>query len=33
MVSAEVQGIIKTFGVEKYGGALFFPDAGKPEYE
>ncbi len=33
MVSAEIQGIIKTFGVEKYGGPLFFPDAGKPEYE
>jgi tungstate transport system substrate-binding protein len=33
MVSAETQGIIKTFGVEKYGGSLFFPDAGKPEYE
>ena len=33
MVSAEVQGIIKTYGVDKYGGALFFPDAGKPEYE
>ena len=33
MVSAEIQNIIKTFGVEKYGGALFFPDAGKPEYE
>jgi tungstate transport system substrate-binding protein len=33
MVSAETQGIIKTFGVEKYGGPLFFPDAGKPEYE
>ena len=33
MVSAETQGIIKTFGVEKYGGALFFPDAGKPEYD
>jgi len=32
MVSAETQGIIKTFGVEKYGGPLFFPDAGKPEY-
>ena len=29
MVSAETQGIIKTFGVEKYGGALFFPDEGK----
>jgi tungstate transport system substrate-binding protein len=33
MVSAETQGIIKTFGVEKYGGPLFFPDAGNPEYE
>ena len=32
MVSAETQNIIKTFGVEKFGGALFFPDAGKPEY-
>jgi tungstate transport system substrate-binding protein len=33
VVSAETQGIVKTFGVEKYGGALFFPDAGKPEYD
>lgn len=33
MVSAEAQGIVKTFGVEKYGGALFFPDAGKKEEE
>jgi tungstate transport system substrate-binding protein len=33
MLSAETQGIVKTFGVEKYGGALFFPDAGKPEYD
>ena len=33
MLSADTQGIIKTFGVEKYGGALFFPDAGKPEYD
>jgi tungstate transport system substrate-binding protein len=33
MVSAETQGVVKTFGVEKYGGPLFFPDAGKPEYE
>ena len=33
MLSAETQGIIKTFGVEKYSGALFFPDAGKPEYD
>jgi tungstate transport system substrate-binding protein len=33
MLSVETQGIIKTFGVEKYGGPLFFPDAGKPEYD
>jgi tungstate transport system substrate-binding protein len=33
MLSADTQGIIKTFGVEKYGGPLFFPDAGKPEYD
>ena len=33
MLSTETQGIVKTFGVEKYGGALFFPDAGKPEYD
>jgi len=31
MVSAETQGIIKTYGVGKYGGALFFLDAGKKE--
>ena len=31
MVSVETQGIIKTYGVEKYRGALFFPDAGKKE--
>jgi tungstate transport system substrate-binding protein len=29
MVSKETQTIIKTFGVDKYGSALFFPDAGK----
>jgi tungstate transport system substrate-binding protein len=29
MVSSEAQAVIKTFGVEKFGGALFFPDAGK----
>ena len=29
MVSKKTQEIIKTFGVEKFGGALFFPDAGK----
>ena len=31
MVSADAQGIVRTFGVEKFGGALFFPDAGKKE--
>lgn len=31
MVSKETQGIIKTFGVEKFGSPLFFPDAGKKE--
>ncbi|RPJ40850.1 MAG: tungsten ABC transporter substrate-binding protein [Deltaproteobacteria bacterium] len=31
MVSKEVQDVIKTFGVEKYGSPLFFPDAGKKE--
>ncbi|HOS76624.1 MAG: substrate-binding domain-containing protein [Syntrophales bacterium] len=29
MVSKQVQKIIKTFGVDKYGSPLFFPDAGK----
>ena len=29
MVSPEVQKIISTFGVDKYGDPLFFPDAGK----
>lgn len=33
MVSKEAQAIITTFGVDKYGSPLFFPDAGKPEYE
>ncbi len=33
MVSKETQEIIKTFGVEKYGSPLFFPDAGKKEEE
>jgi tungstate transport system substrate-binding protein len=33
MVSAEVQGIIGRFGVDRYGSPLFFPDAGKPEGE
>jgi len=31
MVSAEVQGIIRTFGVDKFGEPLFFPDGGKRE--
>ena len=31
MVSKETQEIIKTFGVEKFGSPLFFPDAGKKE--
>ena len=31
MVSGETQGIIKTFGVQKYVSPLFFPDAGKRE--
>ena len=33
MVSKETQDIIKTFGVEKFGSPLFFPDAGKKEEE
>ena len=31
MVSKETQDITKTFGVEKFGSPLFFPDAGKKE--
>jgi len=31
MVSAEAQEIIRTFGVDKFGEPLFFPDAGKRE--
>jgi tungstate transport system substrate-binding protein len=33
MVSPEVQGVIKAFGVDKYGQALFVPIAGKTESE
>jgi tungstate transport system substrate-binding protein len=33
MVSKATQEIIKTYGVDKYGQALFFPDAGKTEAE
>jgi len=29
MVSKKVQNIVKTFGTEKFGSPLFFPDAGK----
>jgi tungstate transport system substrate-binding protein len=29
MVSKETQDVVKSFGVAKYGSALFFPDAGK----
>ena len=29
LVSPEAQGVIKVFGVEKFGTPLFFPDAGK----
>lgn len=31
MVAKETQDVVKAFGVEKYGGALFFPDAGKKD--
>ena len=31
MLSKEVQDLIRTFGVEKFGEPLFFPDAGKHE--
>ncbi|NWF53422.1 MAG: substrate-binding domain-containing protein [Syntrophaceae bacterium] len=31
MVSKETQDIIRTFGLEKFGSPLFFPDAGKKE--
>jgi tungstate transport system substrate-binding protein len=33
MVAKDTQGIIKTFGVDKFGSPLFFPDAGKKEEE
>ncbi len=32
LVSADIQKFISTFGVDKYGQPLFYPDAGKPEY-
>ena len=31
MLAAETQGVIKTFGVDKYGQALFVPIAGKKD--
>jgi tungstate transport system substrate-binding protein len=31
MVAPETQAVIKTFGVDKFGSPLFFPDAGKKE--
>jgi tungstate transport system substrate-binding protein len=31
MVSREAQDVIRTFGVERFGSPLFFPDAGKSE--
>jgi tungstate transport system substrate-binding protein len=31
MVGAEAQAVVKTFGTEKLGAPLFFPDAGKAE--
>jgi tungstate transport system substrate-binding protein len=33
MVAKETQEFIKTFGVDKFGSPLFFPDAGKKEEE
>jgi tungstate transport system substrate-binding protein len=33
MVSKETQGIIKGFGVDKFGSPLFFPDVGKKDEE
>ena len=33
LLSATVQDLLKTFGVDKYGKALFHPDAGKTEEE
>jgi tungstate transport system substrate-binding protein len=33
MVSKETQNMIKTFGADKFGSPLFFPDAGKKEEE
>jgi tungstate transport system substrate-binding protein len=31
MINKKTQGVIKTFGVDKYGAPLFFPDAGKKD--
>lgn len=32
MVAEDTQKVIETFGVDKFGEPLFYPDAGKPEY-
>ena len=31
MLAPATQAVIRTFGVDKFGSPLFFPDAGKPE--
>ena len=31
LVGADTQKLIASFGVDKYGQQLFFPDAGKPD--
>jgi tungstate transport system substrate-binding protein len=33
ILSPEAQDVIRTFGTEKFGTALFYPDAGKEEGE
>ena len=33
MVSKETQDVIRTYGIDKFGSPLFFPDAGKKEEE
>jgi tungstate transport system substrate-binding protein len=29
MLAKETQEVVKTYGIDKFGGPLFFPDAGK----
>ncbi|HEY8648098.1 MAG TPA: tungsten ABC transporter substrate-binding protein, partial [Candidatus Limnocylindria bacterium] len=31
LINPDTQKIIASFGVDKYGAPLFFPDAGKPD--